>query len=445
VIVALSALTAACGGQPAQVLPSTPHPIIIIDIDTLRADHLGCYGYHRDTSPAIDAFAQESVLFERAFSQAPNTPPSQTSILSGLYPSSHGMIEDEDRVPEEVVTLAEALSSHGFVTAGFHDGGYMSATFNIDQGFDRYESSQGKGLANSGPKIMRWISEHAEDNFLLLIHTYDTHTPYAPPEEYRGLFLDGLAPPNPGFEPTTDVMEAIRLSVWTDEPRKLEDNDLEYARALYDAGIRYVDTWVGGFLQRVRELGLDQRATIVFISDHGEEFQEHGSVLHEKLYSTVTRIPFMIRLPGGSPAHRVTEVVETIDLMPTLLDLVGAPHPEKLQGSSLAPLLAGGPQTEGMAFGESPFFGHRRFAATGSHQLLLTKRNGETELYDFVDDPRQQTDIASTEPGMTQRLTSEIMEWEERVARTVFETEEGGGELDPETEQQLRELGYIQD
>jgi arylsulfatase A-like enzyme len=438
-------LTVACAGPPDSGLPSAPHPIIIIDIDTLRADHLGCYGYHRDTSPAIDAFAAESVLFERAFSQAPNTPPSQTSILSGLYPSSHGMIEDDDRVPDAEVTLAEALSNHGLTTAGFHDGGYMSATFNIGQGFDRYESSQGKGLANSGPKIMSWLSEHAEENFLLLIHTYDTHTPYAPPEDYRGLFLDGLAPPNPGFEPTTDVMESIRLSVWTDEPKKLADNDLEYARALYDAEIRYVDTWVGRFLLKVRELGLDRRATIVFISDHGEEFQEHGSVLHEKLYSTVTRIPLMIRLPGGSPAHRVTEVVETIDLMPTLLDLVGAPHPEDLQGSSLAPLLAGGAQAEGMAFGESPFFGHRRFAATGSHQLLLTKRNGDRELYDFVADPRQQNDLAAADPGLAQRLSSEIMTWEERVAQTVFEAEHDGGELDPETEQQLRELGYIQD
>jgi len=441
----LALVGAGCADRTVPVLPSAPHPIIIIDIDTLRADHLGCYGYHRATSPAIDAFAGQSVLFERAFSQAPNTPPSQTSILSGLYPSTHGMIEDDDRVPEAVVTLAEALSAHGFVTAGFHDGGYMSATFKIGQGFELYESSQGQGLARSGPEIMSWLNEHAHENFLLLIHTYDTHTPYAPPENYRELFLDGLDPPNPGFEPTTDVMEAIRLSVWTDEPRQLEANDLEYARALYDGEIRFVDAWVGEFLELVRELGLDQRATIVFISDHGEEFQEHGSVLHEKLYSTVTRIPFMIRLPGGSPAHRVTEVVETIDLMPTLLDLVGAPHPEGLQGSSLVSLLAGEPPGDGLAFGESPFFGHRRFVATGSHQLLLTKRTGEAELYDFVSDPRQQDDLASAEPGMAQRLRSEILGWDERIAHQVVEPDHEGAELDPETEQQLKELGYIQD
>jgi arylsulfatase A-like enzyme len=441
----VAALTIGCVKIPDAEISAKPHPVIIIDIDTLRADHLGCYGYHRDTSPAIDAFAAQAVVFEHAFSQAPNTPPSQTSILTGLYPSTHGMIFDEDKVPDAIVTLAEALSEQDFITAGFHDGGYMSQDFNIGQGFQTYESFGGKGLARIGPKVMSWVAEHAEENFLLLIHTYDTHTPYAPPEPYRDLFLDGLEAPSPGFEPTPKIMEAIRLSVWTDEPQTLPENDMEYARALYDGGIRYVDTWVGQFLDHLNELGLDERATVVLISDHGEEFQEHGSVLHEKLYSTVTRVPLIIRLSGDSPHRRITEVVETIDLMPTILELVGAPQPPGLQGSSLVPLLRGRAGSDGLAFGESPFFGHRRFVATGVHQLLLTKQSGAVELYNFVDDRHQQADIALTEPETTSRLEAEIAGWEGRIAGTSYRSEKDAEDVDPQTLEQLRELGYIQD
>lgn len=422
-----------------------PHPVIIIDIDTLRADHLGCYGYHRATSPNIDAFADESVLFEYAFSQAPNTPPSQTSILTGLYPTTHGMIHDEDTVPDAIVTLAEALSGSGFATAGFHDGGYMSKSFNIGQGFETYRSFGGKGLAASGPKAIKWLDKHADENFLLLIHTYDTHTPYAPIEPFRDLFLDGLAPPSPGFEPTPDTMEEIRLSVWTDTPLLLPPNDLEYARALYDAEIRFVDTWVGEFLDHLEALGLDKRATVVLISDHGEEFQEHGSVLHEKLYSTVTRIPLIIRLPNDIPPHRVTEVVETIDLMPTILELTGVPPPPGLQGSSLVPLIAGQESAAGMAFGESPFFGHRRFVATGRHKLLLTKSTGAVELYNFADDPTEQMDIADQDPETTSQLSAEVAAWEDRVVAAKIDDGAADGDLDTETLEQLRELGYIQD
>lgn len=441
----LAALSVACGPAHQPVPQPGPHPIIIIDIDTLRADHLGCYGYHRDTSPNIDALASQSVLFEYAFAQAPNTPPSQTSILTGLYPSTHGMVFDEDKVPDAVVTMAEALLEIDFTTAGFHDGGYMSNSFNMGQGFQVYTSSKGGGLAKIGPKVSTWLDNHADEDFLLLVHTYDAHSPYAPPEPFKSQFIEGLAPPSPGFEPTSDILEEIRLSVWTDEVLTLEENDLEYTKARYDGGISYIDDWVGRFLSDLEARGLLDRATIVFLSDHGEEFMEHGSVLHEKLYSTVTRVPFMIRLPGGNTTGRVTEVIENIDLMPTVLDLVGAPHPPGLEGSSLVPLLAGAPSTAGMAFGESPFFGHRRFAASGIHQLLLTKNTGSVELYDFVQDPHEQMDLTESKPEVVDRLRLELDAWQERVEVSPFEVDAAPGELDAETIEQLKELGYIQD
>lgn len=292
----------ACGSQTSS---AEPHPIIIVDIDTLRADHLGLYGYTRPTSPNLDAFAEEAIVFDWAYSQAPNTAPSQTSILTGLYPATHRMITDGDRVPDQAVTLAEALAAAGYLTAGFHDGAYMRNAFNIGQGFALYNNSRRKGLTAIGPKATHWLKEHQLETFLLLIHTYDVHAPYAPPAPFDSAFTSGLEAPSPGFSPTAEWMNEIRLSKYTDSPLELAPNDLEYAKAQYDGGILFVDNWFGSFMETIRELGLDERAIIVVISDHGEEFLEHGSVLHEKLYATVTRVPLMIRLPDGAKAGRI--------------------------------------------------------------------------------------------------------------------------------------------
>ena len=441
-LAAAAMLGLACA--PANPLPRRPHPIIIIDIDTLRADHLGCYGYGRPTSPNIDAFAREALRFEWAFSQAPNTPPSQTSILTGLYPSTHGMVYDEDRVPEEVVSLAEALAAAGYATAGFHDGGYMRDVFRIGQGFTLYEDSNNEGLAASGPRAISWLREHADRDFLLFVHTYDTHTPYAPRPPFDEMFMDGVPEPTPGFAPTTETMEEIRLSKYTDTLLTLPPNDLAYAIALYDGEIRFVDTWFGEFWSVVHELGLDRRATVVVLSDHGEEFQEHGSVLHEKLYATVTRIPLIIRLPGGRLARPVSEVVESIDLMPTLLELAGVPVPEGVQGSSLLPLILG-QDSNGLhvAFSESPFFGRNRAVTLGRHHLILTRQNSSAELYDLAADPLEQADLADARPPELEAMIGLQQGWEERVAHSTFARSGEAAPLDEETLEQLRRLGYI--
>lgn len=439
------AISAGLVGCQSPAESPEPHPIIIVNIDTLRADHLGLYGYKRPTSPRLDAFAQEAIVFEWAFSQAPNTPPSQTSILTGLYPSTHGMVQDEDKVPDEAVTLAEALKEHGFTTVAFHDGGYMSNAFNMGQGFETYDNNKGKGLASIGPKAISWLREHHQEPFLLMIHTYDVHTPYAPPAPFDGLFLEGLAEPTPGFEPTSQQLEEVRLSKYTDTLIQLADNDLEYAKALYDGGIRYVDEWFGEFMEVIRELELDQRAVIVVISDHGEEFQEHGSVLHEKLYATVTHVPWMIRLPRGRSARRVDRVVETIDLLPTLLSLVGAPIPDGVQGASLVPWLEGsgeaGPE---VAFGESPFFGERRFVATPEYRLLLTVRDQSSELYRYREDPLEQNDLAMDLEAKTETLEQLLSRWEVAMSATGALSSSQTEELDSETLDELRALGYIQ-
>lgn len=444
-VVMLSVVLVSCRQQPA-VSAFARRPIIVVDIGALRADHLGCYGYSRETSQNIDSFAEESVQFQWAFSQAPNTPPSQASILTGLYPTTHGLIEDDDRVPDSVVTLAEAVNGRGYITAAFHDGGFLNERFNIGQGFTELDSSGASGVKAIGPKVIAWLRVHANDpSFLLLIHTTDIHTPYAPVPPFSEMFMDGVPEPSPGFAPTTAQMEKVRLSKYTGDPSQLSDNDLAFAVAQYDGEIRYVDTWFGEFMNIVRQTGLDKRSIIVLISDHGEEFQEHGSVLHEKLYSTVTHIPLMIRLPSGEDARRVTTVVESVDLMPTLLELTGVPIPTAVQGGSLVPEITGTvPLDGGIAFGESPWFGRRRFAAAGEFQLLVARKFGKLELYNLVLDPAEQHEISQLHPDVTARLLRAIDDWEDRVTAARVVPDDGSSKLDDEIARQLRDLGYIQ-
>lgn len=426
------------GGVKTAGLPSGAHPIILINIGTLRADHLGCYGYERATSPNIDALAGEAALFEWAFAQAPTTGPSQASIFTGLYPTSHGMTDEGTRLTDEATTLAEALAGHGYTTAAFVDGGYLSEGFGLNQGFATYDNSQGGGLEVIGPKAIEWLRAHAAENFLLLVHTYDVHTPYAPRAPHRDLFTAGLSPSG-GFEPTAEAMEAVRAG---DAP-PLGEDDLAYAKALYDGEIHYVDAWVGNFMDVIRELGLDGKATIVLYSDHGEEFGEHGSVLHEKLYATVTRVPLVVRMPGGAEAGRISQVVEMIDLMPTLLEIAGASAPGVIQGESLVPLVQGRGQPPYTAFSESPHFGGERAMAMGGYHMVLRDEGGDPEFFALGNDPLEQTDIAASEGERLEVMRRQIGAWREKVSAFSF----AGGEeasVGDETLEQLKSLGYVQ-
>jgi arylsulfatase A-like enzyme len=439
----LALLVPALACSRAVPFPAGPHPIVVVDVDSLRADHLGCYGYGRPTSPSVDALAREAVRFEWAFSAAPETGPAQASLLTGLYPTSHGLTADGGRLADGVDTLAELLKGRGYTTAAFVDGGFMSPELGLGQGFTTYESSRGGGLAEVGPKALEWLRAHARESFLLLVHTYDAHVPYAPREPYRGQLLAGVAPPSAGFEPSPERLEAVNRALAAGAPQPLPAADLAYTGALYDGEIRMVDAWVGELMAELRRLKLDRRATVVLVSDHGEELQEHGRLLHETLAAAVTRIPLLIRLPGGQKAGVVGKVVGGVDLAPTLLQLAGAPIPAVAQGRSLVPLILGASTPPYRALGESALLGGQRFAALDDYRLLLWKAGDRAELYNFREDPLEQHDLAATEEQRVQVLRRQLTTWEEEVARTTF----GAGAAQPlgeDTLKQLKSLGYVQ-
>ena len=427
----------------------TPN-VIIVDIDTLRADHLGCYGYSRATSPNIDAFSEESILFEWAFAQAPNTPPSQSSILTGMYPTSHGRIGNEQKIPDRVETFAEVLRNSGYATAAFVDGGLMVAGYGMEQGFDVYDDAGGH-LKEIGPKVMRWIDEHlrsrdtATQPILLLVHTYDVHSPYElSPDPYRSTFVSEVTPPPATFR---NDMSKFMADVWNrrlepDAPT-LNEIELQWAKAMYDGGIRHVDAWFGEFQQYLEKRGLLDNSYVVIISDHGDEFQEHGSLFHDKIYASVTRVPLIIRPPAAAANRRSDRVVETIDLAPTLLDALELEIPTTMQGRSLMPILRGEALGGAFGFSESPYYGRRIAVTAEDLRLILSRKSGNVELYRFRHDRLEQNDIAAEHAADVERLTAAIDAWERRVTEAASPAEEGRG-FSEEAIEQLKTLGYIQ-
>jgi len=256
--------------------------VILISLDTLRQDHLGCYGYHRNTSPNIDRLAREDgIVFEAAYAQAPLTLPSHMSMLTGLYPEAHqvllpkvkeGKAGKTDRLSERVVTLAEAIKSEGYKTSAFTDGLLVAKRFGFSQGFDEYRDKRNKlgdnGFRRFGEPLRKWIDRNSSSDFFLFIHTYDTHAPYAPPEPFLGRFRG--EPPARELPETSltfcsflGIHNAVRLGQYENLQAVVDD---------YDGCVAFVDDELGKLFGQLKDLGLFEESLIVVTSDHGEVF-----------------------------------------------------------------------------------------------------------------------------------------------------------------------------
>jgi arylsulfatase A-like enzyme len=404
--VAVVGMTLACSGSDQTGVPSKAHPIVLIAVDGVRADHLGCYGYERDTSPNIDALARESILFEWAFAQAPESLPSLVSILTGLYATTHDVVTPDDALREEAATLAEVLSDRSYMTAAFLAGG--PSTDGLGQGFSLFDADGSAGPDEFAAKILAWLEDHASNDFLLVVR---------PPGPDRSKTGGSLAP-----------------------------EELEQAKSAYDDELRSLDDWVGELMEHLRRLGVDRRATIALVATHGRAFGEHGAVSNDTLHAPMTRVPLLLRLPGGREARSVAQIVETIDLMPTLLELTGAEEPASIQGRSLVPLIEGRGKPPYVAFGETTGDGARRFAALGGYRLLLDREGDRAELYHLPDDPLESNDLAGDESEVERLavLRRHLKAWEEMVAAASLDPAMQTTPMDEETLEQLRSLGYIQ-
>lgn len=326
-----------CGGVGRDDLPGT-RGYILISIDTLRADHLGCYGYGEDTSPFIDSLADRGVRFEHAFVQLPGTLPSHMSIFTGLYPAEHGVYPPAGVLPSDIETLPEVFRRGGFRTAGHTEGGYVHGRFGFARGFDEFDD-EANGRETDVERTLARGLEFLErlgpqDRFLLFLHTYVVHDPYAPEASYLRQFWDGPIPE--AFPPIGPNLTAFNRG-----EKSLSSEAVSYFRAAYDASIRYADDVLREFFAEVEALGLDDEVTVILTSDHGEEFVEHGMLAHSQIYRETLQVPLIVVHPAVAGPRVVSAVVESIDIPAALYELAGLEPERPISGSSFVSLLRG--------------------------------------------------------------------------------------------------------
>ena len=421
--------------------------VIMISYDTLRADHLGCYGYKRDTSPNLDQFAKNATLFKNAFSTASWTIPSHASIFTSLLPSAHGATVDTSdesnrKMPlaDTHLTLTEILRGAGYATAAFTGDGFVASSLGFHQGFDTYYGE--RVIENIFHRATSWLEQHRSRKFFLFLHTYEIHTPYN-----RHIFTTDL---NSGrfsaegfnFKPP-NRKDTPEHTAFLDSLRTATPEEKAYIMALYDGGIYYADQFMGTLLRQIERLKLRKNTLIVFFSDHGEEFwdrypQMSGMHGHSP-YDELLHVPLIISIPQGPAGQIIDQPVSLIDVFPTLLDVLDVPYDgRRIHGSSLTPLIAASsPQTNNrVAYSEDLYWGpNRQSIRTDTFRYVYTPDLTEIgddytgidffntgafifgemhqeELYNLISDPKEDTDIAAQDRSLTAAFR--------RRARDVF-------------------------
>jgi len=302
--------------------------VILVVVDALRRDHLSLYGYDKPTSPALDALASESLVFDHCLAASSWTLPSTVSLLSGLYPARHG-VHRRQAVSDEVELLPVVLQESGYATAAVSGNLYVSARFGLDRGFDTFRDRGGQ-QAREYPDLTELVSEAetwletAPEPFFLYLHVMNVHGPYLSPEEYRERFLES---PWETFEFRNPTWNKIMQGGEVDRRDEVSPEHVHDLRARYDGAISYTDEVLGGFVERLRARGVLDRSLLVVTSDHGEELFDHGGFGHGyTLRGEVVEVPLLLRLPSGhrlGKGRQVRRPVSLVDIPATLLDVAG--------------------------------------------------------------------------------------------------------------------------
>ena len=412
--VAIALALGTCHEAQGPLADFTPAPsslsIVLITLDTLRADRLGCYGFPGNSTPNLDALAKEGVLFEQATSTVPLTLPSHASILTGLLPPHHG-VRDNGGVPlpDSRTTLAERFQKAGYATGGFVGSWVLERRFGVAQGFERYSDRFGADeLQKRGDAVMEdalaWIDEVRAQRFFAWVHLFDPHLPYDPPEPFRSRF-------------------------GTDR---------------YQGEVAFTDELVGRIVSRLRERGLLERTLVVVTADHGESLGEHGEANHGFfVYDATVAVPLIVRTPWGLRGKRRTQV-SLVDVFPTVLDLAGLPAEPGIDGQSLVPaLLDPGRDLGHVAYSESLYprfhYGWHELRALrdGAWKLVDAPR---VELYDLARDPGEKENLARAKARTAEEMRVALRR---KVPADDPAAAAARPALDPETQQRLAALGYV--
>lgn len=444
---ALASIVTGCGRQPHL-------NVLIITIDTLRADHLTSYGYHRPTSPRMDEFARRGVLFEAVACQSSQTLPSHASIFIGTNPRVHKAISHESPVDPAVTTLAELLKKAGYQTGAFISSHALDSEYGLDQGFDTYwevhkehtfqerRSATADEMDLTTDAALTWLGQNSGSEFFLWIHWFHPHRPYNPPPAYARAFAGAYE------GPVTSEPEFI-MKVWRDRI-DLPEEDVAYLVGLYDGEVAFADAQVGRVLDELETMNLLDNTVVVITADHGEILYEHEYYFgHDiALYDECLMIPLIIYAPALGAAHpRIGSLVQSLDILPTVLDLLEMEHPGGLEGKSLLPLIAGsGQSTADYCFSETFPFPEKcppRHAVRTAHSKLIWKEEQTAtltkEFYDLTADPGETQSLYGRHPESA-RLDSVLARWMQKEglhpAPIPTARESGRWRI-------LRSLGYV--
>lgn len=434
-----------------------PKHLVVLLVDTLRADKLSPFDEGtRVRTPVIDRIASEGTTFLQAQSPAPWTKPSVASILTGLHPMTHGAKTQAAVVPGSAVFLGEHLKAQGWATAGFIGNGYVSDKFGFDQGWDRYRNFIREGANTDASNIFQeagdWAAAHKDEPFFLYVHTIDPHVPYDPPADFLKLYDD-----RDGYDGVVKARSTgdLLAKAKKNPPQVTFDaSDRKRLEALHDGEITQHDVELGKFVDRLNRLGIWEDTLFVFVSDHGEEFDDHGSWGHgHSIYQELLRVPLVMRYRGGVPqGRRVASAVGTVDIAPTVLEVLGMPPLPDAEGRSLVPLFADDHPPGVVNVGMSEWGEERRVLTTRAWKLVL-RGNLTTAMFDLASDPgeQQQKDVGDfpIAARFTRILQGQYLAATDR--RSWMSAEQGasrrldGGEadMDPATCEQLKQLGYV--
>ncbi len=427
----LACAVLACSGRAAGPRPN----ILLVVVDTLRADHLGCYGYPRDTTPHLDALARDAIRYTHAFSQAPWTTPSVAALMTSHYPGSLGIRNVQSPVPEDVVLLPELLQQAGYRTGAFVSHSFVSQKWGFGRGFGVFDESNIKGhMATTSPAVtdlaISWLDGAADSDapFFLFVHYFDPHFGYI---EHPDFAFGGRDPSYRGR-----VHSGVQPGRFAGNPESLDEGDLRELERLYDSEIGLTDASIGRLLDALRERGLYDDAVVIVSGDHGEEFLDHGALDHAKtLYDELMNVPLLVKLPGRAAAV-VDRPVALIDVLPTLVAWLGLEPPPGVRGVSL---LADGADPARPIFFETQRLRDLRGVVVGDQKLILDLETGKTLLFDLAADPREQRDLSDERPDEVLALKQLVEAWG---------AQDNGAdgthvELSDEERERLKALGYL--
>jgi len=427
--------------------------VIVILVDTLRTDVLGCYGATYGATQHMDDLAREGFRFDQAIATSGWTLPSVASLFTGTWPTIHGGLGKHmmlSPIRDELPTAAEVLQEAGYETSAFTNAAFLNPALHLDRGFDRYNhmdarNDETRRADETVDLVLELMTERKDQTNFVFVHLFDPHLDYDPPADYRTRFTGGRSRPAPPLGFT--ALEAAE-SMEGGRPR---DTIIDYIKGVYLGEVNFVDDQIGRLVDGLKQLGIYDRTTLVVTSDHGEEFWDHGEFEHgHSLYDELVRVPLIIKLPSDLllTGRTIDHQVRNLDIMPTVFELGDVDQPASFRGVSLLPMLRGEPSEELPAFSEATLYGRDMLSWRRSGYKLIYEMDSEDEnpieLYDIATDPEERHDLVASQPEQAYRMHAELQRFvEELIAATKDMSELEPISVAPDHLEELKSLGYI--